>query len=531
MNILLVYPMYPDTFWSFKHALKFVSKKASFPPLGLLTVASMLPNNWCKKLIDMNVNQLIDDDIIWADFIFISAMSIQSESANRVIERCRMLNAKMVAGGPLFTSSQEHYQNIDHLILNEAEITLPMFLSDLETGNTKQKYTSDEWAEITTTPLPLWDLISLNNYTSMNVQYSRGCPFDCDFCDITVLYGRKPRTKTKEQVIAELDILYFNGWRGPVFFVDDNFIGNKKKAKELLREIRKWTIEHKYPFYFTTEASINLADDDELLQLMKDVDFRYVFIGIETPENDTLAISGKIQNVNKSIEDAVQKIMSYGIVVNGGYIIGFDSESPGIADNMIVSIQNSGICMAMLGLLYALPNTQLTRRLEFEGRLFQNASKSITEFDIDQSTSGLNFITKKPRKEVIKNYLRVIKHIYEPENYYKRVIYNGLKLNIDYKHKPGFGVMLIYMRSFLRVCKKVGFNKRTGYLYWKIFFTILFRNPKAIEASVNLAAMFIHFQKQKEYIIYAMNKMIEQFEKISEVEFYDTMVGNITVPF
>ncbi len=325
--------------------------------------------------------------------------------------------------------------------------------------------------------------------------------------------------------------LYDLGHRGHVDFVDDNFIGNKKKAKELLREIRKWTIEHKYPFYFTTEASINLADDDELLQLMKDVDFRYVFIGIETPENDTLAISGKIQNVNKSIEDAVQKIMSYGIVVNGGYIIGFDSESPGIADNMIVSIQNSGICMAMLGLLYALPNTQLTRRLEFEGRLFQNASKSITEFDIDQSTSGLNFITKKPRKEVIKNYLRVIKHIYEPENYYKRVIYNGLKLNIDYKHKPGFGVMLIYMRSFLRVCKKVGFNKRTGYLYWKIFFTILFRNPKAIEASVNLAAMFIHFQKQKEYIIHAMNKMIQQFEKISEVEFYETMAGNITVPF
>ena len=232
MNILLVYPLYPDTFWSFKHALKFVSKKASFPPLGLLTVASLLPKDWCKKLIDMNANKLTDDDILWADFVFISAMSIQSESANQVIDRCKKLNAKIVAGGPLFTSSSEYYQNIDHLVLNEAEITLPQFLNDLNEGIPKHIYTSEDWADITTTPLPVWDLVSMNNYTSMNVQYSRGCPFDCDFCDITVLYGRKPRTKTKDQVIAELDALYFTGWRGPVFFVDDNFIGNKAKLKK-----------------------------------------------------------------------------------------------------------------------------------------------------------------------------------------------------------------------------------------------------------------------------------------------------------
>jgi radical SAM superfamily enzyme YgiQ (UPF0313 family) len=241
MNILLVYPKYPDTFWSFRHALKFVSKKASFPPLGLITVAALLPEEWNKKLIDLNTDQLIDNDILWADFVFISAMSIQSSSANEVISRCETLNRKIVGGGPLFTSSPEYYNNVDYLVLNEAEITLPLFLKDLSEGLPKHKYTTEDWADITTTPLPLWDIVPIKNYTSMNLQYSRGCPYDCDFCDITVLYGRKPRTKTRRQVIAELDALYFTGYRGPVFFVDDNFIGNKKKLKkEILPAIAEW---------------------------------------------------------------------------------------------------------------------------------------------------------------------------------------------------------------------------------------------------------------------------------------------------
>ncbi|PIW69340.1 MAG: B12-binding domain-containing radical SAM protein, partial [Ignavibacteriales bacterium CG12_big_fil_rev_8_21_14_0_65_30_8] len=294
MKILLVYPTYPDTFWSFKHALKFVSKKASFPPLGLLTVAALLPKDWNKKLIDMNASQLTNDDILWADFVFKSAMSIQSESADEVIQRCKKLNAKIVAGGPLFTSSPELYQNVDHLVLNEAEITLPWFLNDLNNGTLKQKYTSEDWANITTTPLPDWNLISMKNYTSMNVQYSRGCPFDCDFCDITVLYGRRPRTKTKEQVIAELDILYFAGWRGPVFFVDDNFIGNKVKLKkEILPAIAEWMVLRKSPFFLNTEASINLADDEKLMQLMVKAGFEAVFIGIETPNEESLVECNK----------------------------------------------------------------------------------------------------------------------------------------------------------------------------------------------------------------------------------------------
>jgi radical SAM superfamily enzyme YgiQ (UPF0313 family) len=289
MNILLVYPIYPDTFWSFKHALKFVSKKASFPPLGLLTVASMLPCEWNKKLIDTNATRLEDEDILWADYVFISAMSVQSDSANQIIQRCKNLNTKIVAGGPLFTSSSELYKNVDHLVLNEAELTLPNFLNDVKEGKAKHKYTSDEWADITTTPLPLWDIVPTKDYTSMNLQYSRGCPYDCDFCDITVLYGRKPRTKTKEQVIAELDILYFTGWRGPVFFVDDNFIGNKGKLKkEILPAIAVWMEKRKNPFYLNTEASINLADDEQLMHLMVKAGFEAVFIGIESPNEESL---------------------------------------------------------------------------------------------------------------------------------------------------------------------------------------------------------------------------------------------------
>ncbi len=308
MNILLVYPQYPDTFWSFKHALKFVSKKASFPPLGLLTVASMLPEYWNKKLIDMNTSSLYDDDILWADYVFISAMSIQSKSVNQVIEKCKKLNSIIVAGGPLFTSSYKYYQNIDHLILNEAEITLPLFLNDLSEGKPKHIYTSEEWAEVTTTPLPLWNLISVNKYTSMNVQYSRGCPFDCDFCDITVLYGRKPRTKTKEQVLAELDALYLTGWKGPVFFVDDNFIGNKAKLKkEILPAIAEWNNQKGKPFFFNTEVSINLADDDKLMQLMVNAGFEAVFIGIESPNEESLIECNKIQNSNRDLILSVKK--------------------------------------------------------------------------------------------------------------------------------------------------------------------------------------------------------------------------------
>jgi radical SAM superfamily enzyme YgiQ (UPF0313 family) len=514
------------SFWNYQEVCFMVGAKYPAAPLGLLTVAALLPQHWTFRLIDENVEPLLDDHLKWADIVCTGGMLPQQKSILNFIRIAHNLNRMVVVGGPDPTSQPDVYSEADFLVLGEGEITIPMFLNDLQKGAKFGRYFSEEKVNMLKAVVPRYDLINFRNYIMIGLQFSRGCPFNCEFCDIIELYGRIPRFKSNEQVIKELQSLYDLGYRGHIDIVDDNFIGNKKKAKELLYELITWTQNNKYPFYFSTEASINLADDDKLLQLMKDVEFRYVFLGIETPENETLKQNKKTQNVNKSIEDAVRKLLSYGIVSNGGYIIGFDSESRQIADNMIHSIQESGICMAMIGLLYALPNTQLTRRLASESRLFQQASRLIGESDIDQTTSGLNFITLISRAEILKNFIRVINVIYEPSNYYKRVIFTGLNIKPYYKYSPNFRTWLIYLRSFFRVCKRAGFNTVTGFYYWKMFFTVIFRNPKGIETAVNLAAMFIHFQKQKEYGVSTMNNIIGELEKTGEEAYYARIFGN-----
>lgn len=487
MNILMVYPMYPDTFWSFKHALKFVSKKASFPPLGLLTVASLLPKDWNKILVDMNIDDLMDDAILWADIIFISAMSIQSESANEVISRCIKLNAKIAAGGPLFTSSPELYPNIDYLILNEAEITLPLFLRDLKEGKPKHKYTTEDWADITSTPLPDWDLVSLKNYTSMNLQYSRGCPFDCDFCDITVLYGRKPRTKTKDQVIAELDALYFTGWRGPVFFVDDNFIGNKVKLKkEILPAIAEWMDKRKNPFYLNTEASINLADDDLLLSQMAKAEFEAVFIGIESPNEQSLIECNKPQNTNRDLIASVRKIQDAGLEVQGGFIVGFDNDHPKIFEDLTNFIQQSGIVTAMVGLLNAPKGTKLEKRLENEGRLLKDFTGNNTDFTI-------NFIPKMDSEKLLDGYKSILKTIYSPKYFYERVML-FLK-DFEPKKKKVFHLNPNYILALFRSIVKLGVIGEERIYYWKLFIWTLFRKPQLFSLAILFTIYGFHFKK------------------------------------
>lgn len=487
MNIVMVYPKYPDTFWSFRHALKFVSKKASFPPLGLLTVAAMLPNEWNKKLIDMNVNELKDEDILWADYVFISAMSIQSESANKVIEQCKTLNAKIVAGGPLFTSCSEDYSQIDHLILNEAEITLPQFLQDLSEGKQKQTYTSENWANITTTPLPLWELVSLKNYTSMNIQYSRGCPYDCDFCDITVLYGRKPRTKTKEQVVAELDALYITGWRGPVFFVDDNFIGNKAKLKkEILPAIAEWNEKRNHPFYFNTEASINLADDDILLNLMVKAGFEAVFIGIETPNEESLVECNKTQNRNRDMIQSVKKIQMAGLEVQAGFIVGFDNDPYTIFDRLTSFIQESGIVTAMVGLLNALKGTKLQKRLLNEGRLLADFTGNNTDFSI-------NFIPRMNPTTLMDGYKKIVHTIYSPKYYYERVM--RFMKDFEPKKKKVFHVNSNYILALFKSMFTLGLVGEERLYYWKVFMWSLFRKPQLFSLAILFTIYGFHFRK------------------------------------
>ena len=490
--------MYPDTFWSFKHALKFVSKKASFPPLGLLTVAAMLPKEWNKKLIDMNAVSLEDENILWADYVFISAMSIQSDSANQVIQRCKELNAKIVAGGPLFTSSSEYYENVDHLVLNEAEITLPQFLNDLNEGKPKLKYTSEEWADITATPLPLWDILSIKNYTSMNLQYSRGCPYDCDFCDITVLYGRKPRTKTREQVIAELDSLYLTGWRGPVFFVDDNFIGNKSKLKkEILPAIADWMVKRKNPFYLNTEASINLADDDTLMNQMAKAGFEAVFIGIESSNEESLIECNKPQNTNRDLIASVKKIQDAGLEVQGGFIVGFDNDPPKIFEELTNFIQQSGIVTAMVGLLNAPKGTKLEKRLQNEGRVLKDFTGNNTDFSI-------NFVPKMGSKALLDGYKKILNKIYSPKYYYERVM--RFMSEFEPKKKKVFHLNPNYILALFRSIFKLGVIGEERIYYWKLFLWTLFHKPQLFSLAILFSIYGFHFKKISNSYVEVLSK-------------------------
>jgi len=492
MKILLVYPHYPDTFWSFRYALKFIDRKASFPPLGLLTVAAMLPCEWKKKVVDMNVRPLADDELAWADYVFISAMTIQRKSAQEVITRCGRLGVKTVAGGPLFTSCHDDFPEVDHLVLGEAERTLPPFLADLRNGGARRLYAAGRWADLADTPIPLWDLIDVRNYAAMNIQYGRGCPFDCEFCDITTLFGRKPRSKSKAQVIAELDSLYLRGWRGAVFFVDDNFIGDKGKLKgEILPAVINWMEERRHPFYFYTEASIDLADDPGLMELMVRAGFEEVFVGIETPNEESHAESGKVQNRNRDLLASVKNIQHAGMQVHGGFIVGFDSDPPSIFDKQILFIQESGIVTAMVGLLSALRGTRLHKRMSGEGRLLWEGSGNNTSLD-------LNFVPRMERTALLGGYQTILETIYSPKNYYQRVIrllrgYRPLHPG-KFHLQPGYVGALFKSMLFLGVIGKERFH------FWKLFFWALVRKPRLFPLAITYAVYGFHFRKVAEKI-------------------------------
>ncbi len=487
MKILLVYPKYPDTFWSFKHALKFVSKKAAFPPLGLLTVAAMLPEAWEKKLVNMNVTRLTDSDIEWADYVFISAMEVQKESVKKVIAQCKKLDAKTVAGGPLFTTGYEQFDGIDHFVLGEAEVTLPPFLEDLKEGHARYIYASDEHPDISRTPIPLWSLINMKHYSSMNLQYSRGCPYDCEFCDIIILNGHTPRTKSKEQLISELDALYEQGWRNSLFIVDDNFIGNKKKLKaEILPALIEWRKGKKYPFSLYTQVSINLADDEELIRLMVAAGFQVLFIGIETPNEESLVECTKAQNQNRDLVASVKKLQEFGLEVQGGFIIGFDNDPESIFQNQIEFIQKSGIVTAMVGLLNAPSGTRLHKRLEKENRLLKSSTGNNTDF-------SLNFVPKMKYDTLINGYRHVLDTIYSPKQYYERI-----KTFLRIYKPPRTKAVKIQTHHIKALFGSIWFLGTIGQdrrHYWKLFISYLLQSPPKFARFINLSIYGYHFRK------------------------------------
>ena len=414
MNIVLIYPECPDTFWGFKHALKFIRKRAYSPPLGLLTVAAMLPPEWPKRLIDAGVRKLRKKDLEWADCAFISGMTVQRESARRIITRCKEAGLKVIAGGPLFTMEHEQFEEVDHFVLNEAELTLPEFLRDLEQGSARRVYTSSEFPDIRKTPAPMWELLDRDRYGTMSIQFSRGCPYNCEFCNVTSLFGHRPRTKTVPQILAELDGLYDLGWRGNVFFVDDNLIGNKTRLKtRLLPALIEWR-KGKRGVLFSTEVSIDLADDDELMHMMVEAGFGTVFIGIETPDEDSLAECSKKQNMNRDLVEDVKRMQRAGFQVHGGFIVGFDSDTPGIFQRQIDFIQKSGIVTAMVGLLQAPPGTRLHERLKRAGRLLEQMSGD----NVDGTTNIVPVMSLDTLRD---GYKHVLHRIYSPKPFYQRV--------------------------------------------------------------------------------------------------------------
>ncbi|MHB8109332.1 MAG: B12-binding domain-containing radical SAM protein [Syntrophorhabdaceae bacterium] len=493
MKILLVYPEYPDTFWSFRHALKFISKKAVHPPLGLLTIAAMLPGVWEKKLIDMNVSQLKDKHLIWADYVFIGAMAVQKTSVREIISRCKALGVKTVAGGPLFTASFEDYPDVDHLILNEAEATMGPFIMDLYRGKAKHLYTSKIFPDLKRTPVPLWNLVKMNKYHSMNLQYSRGCPFSCEFCDITTLYGHRTRSKSSEQVVNELDALYKAGWRGSVFFVDDNFIGNKKTLKEhVLPAMIEWMKKKRYPFDLATEASINLADDEDLIRQMIRAGFEGVFVGIETPDDKALEECNKFQNRGRDLLAGVKRIQQLGLGVRGGFIVGFDSDSPEIFEKQIRFIQESRIITAMVGMLNAPSGSKLYERLKSEGRL----SKDITGDNTDFST---NIIPKMGYDTLSAGYRKVLSGIYSPRAYYERVKdylreYKPLEKRKRGLHLRHVRYNLHYLDAPFKALVILGIKDRARLYYWKLLFWSLFRRPLLLPMAITFLVYGFHFR-------------------------------------
>ncbi|HEY2867632.1 MAG TPA: B12-binding domain-containing radical SAM protein [Pyrinomonadaceae bacterium] len=487
MKVLLVYPVFPDTYWSFRHALAFEGRQAAFPPLGLLTVSAMLPESWERRLVDMNVEDLWPDDIEWADVVMVSAMIVQRESLEQVVKLCRKLGKKVVVGGPYVSTSSERLPDADHIFIGEAETTLPEFINDLELGIARKIYQADERPSLLNTPVPDFSLIDMHRYSAMCIQYSRGCPFQCEFCDIIEIYGRVPRTKSNEQMAAELDALKTGGWRGLVFIVDDNFIGNKKNVRLFMPDLIDWSRRNAFPFSYITEASVNLAEDDHLLEMMETAGFRRIFLGIETPVEESLKEAQKGQNTRRDLLESVKKIQSYGMEVMAGFIVGFDNDPDDIFDRQVKFIRESGIPLAMVGLLNALPDTQLWRRLEKEDRLLSMSDGNNTD-------CTLNFIPKMNRDVLIDGYKRILRNIYSPREYYDRALECLSRFHQD-RVEPRTTTLFEDTRSLTRLLLTLGVRDRERWHFWKYFFNLLRRYPRDVAHGLTLAAMGYHFRK------------------------------------
>jgi radical SAM superfamily enzyme YgiQ (UPF0313 family) len=503
-NILLVYPKVPsNTYWSFKCALKFIRKKSAMPPLGLLTIAALFPDKYNLKLIDLNVAPLNEGDIHWADAIFISAMIVQQDSMREVIRRCKRVGKIIVAGGPFPTSNHQDIAGVDHFLLGEVDLTLSDFLLDLEKGIAKPVYPKPCHPDISNLPVPRFDLLDMDAYGSMAIQYSRGCPFHCEFCDIWTIYGNKPRLKSADTLLEELDALYDLGWRGPVFLVDDNFIGNKKRVKsELLPALKVWQINHGYPYHFFTEASINMGEDEKLLTAMREAGFNQVFIGVETPDPKGLEETGKKQNLKTNMENSIRTIQQHGMEVMAGFIIGFDSDKEDIFDRQISFIQQNAIPKAMIGFLNALPGTRLYHRLKMEGRILKASLGNNTHC---MTTNFKTIMDPNRLKEGYKNILACV-YDFNLKNYFERCSHflDTIEYTGYFQRKIHVKDLIIFFRSIWgQVFTPYGFQ------YLKFVFRSMIKHPNIFGEAISLCISGHHF--------YTITQQTLKTEKIASV--------------
>lgn len=482
MKVLMIYPEFPDTFWSFKHALPFQGKRSAYPPLGMLTVAAMLPPTWEKRAVDLNVRPLKDEELEWADIVFLSGMLVQGPSMKKVITRAKERGLRTVVGGPIASTTDANIADVDHVVEGEAEELVSILVQDLESGAGRKHYKAPVLPDLTQVPVPDLSLVDLRKYSAMAVQYSRGCPFTCEFCDIIEIYGRRPRTKTPEQICAELSQIYDMGWRGRVFLVDDNFIGNKKNVKKLMPELVRWNKDRHFPFSFLTEASLNLAEDSELLQMMHDANFNSVFMGIETPVAESLKETTKFQNLRKDLLESVKLVQAYGIEVMAGFIVGFDHDPPDVFERQIQFIRDAAIPVSMVGLLSALPNTQLWRRLKAEGRLLRQSLGNNTLLD-------MNFIPRMDTQELLDGYRRILETIYYPGEYFDRTTAFLSQLGTAAKTPVSFSDVIAVIRSVW----KQGLRSHYRREYWKFLAQTLRRHRQHLDKALALAIIGHHF--------------------------------------
>ena len=507
---LLVYPRFAvDTFWNFKNTCKLFGARCPAPPLGLITMAALLPSSWEVRLIDCNAEELTCDDLSWADIVMTGGMLPQQRDMLTVIDFCHAQGKPVAVGGPAVTSTPHVYATADFRVLGEAEGVIDQFIAAWNAGEKTGTFEVEKFTvDVTKSPIPRFSLLKFDYYLNIGVQFSRGCPFTCEFCDIIELYGRVPRAKTNTQMLAELDELYRLGYRGHVDFVDDNLIGNKKAVRTFMPALRAWLERHDFPFEFTTEASVNLADDDEFLEAMSAANFVGVFMGIESPDTATLIAMKKKQNTRRSLVESIHKVYAAGIWVTAGFIVGFDSETELIADDMIKLIEEAAIPVCMVGLLYALPNTQLTRRLEKEGRLHPAPDGRLGVAG-DQCTEGLNFVTLRPRTAILADYKSIIEKVYEPRAFAGRMVRLSGMLKSRSVRSPAHVNMPGRIYSRTDMGQRIAANlPEPREIFWPAFKKCVSTNPKAAHWIGAITALYLHLGPFSRYVIGKIDREI-----------------------